>query len=148
MSLINKIKADQLQARKNKNAVLKSLLTTLLGEAQAVGKNDGNRESTDAEVIATIKSFLKKVNETLDAIAVNGGDATNTLIEQYALKSYLPKQLSEDELTLIVTSHIDSHVEDASMKSMGIVMNHLKTVYDGQYDGKMASTVVRKVLSS
>jgi uncharacterized protein YqeY len=147
MSLIATIKADQLQARKNKDEILKPLLTTLLGEAQAVGKNDGNRESTDAEVIATVKSFLKKINETLDAIADKGGDATTTLAEKAALEAYLPKQLTEEELITIVSSHVDSHVEDKSMKSMGIVMGHLKAVYDGQYDGKLASAVVRKVLS-
>ncbi|MFY0656146.1 MAG: GatB/YqeY domain-containing protein [Neptunomonas phycophila] len=147
MSLIATIKADQLQARKNKDEVLKPLLTTLLGDAQAVGKNDGNRESTDAEVIATVKSFLKKIKETLDAISDKGGDATVTLQEKAALEAYLPKQLSEEELTAIVSSHVDSHVEDKSMKSMGIVMGHLKSTYDGQYDGQLASNVVRKVLS-
>jgi uncharacterized protein YqeY len=30
---------------------------------------------------------------------------------------------------------------------MGKVMSYLKSGYDGQYDGKMASTIIKEILS-
>ena len=50
MTLFSQIKADQLAARKAKDGLKATLLTTLIGELTAIGKNDGNREVTDAEV--------------------------------------------------------------------------------------------------
>jgi uncharacterized protein YqeY len=32
-------------------------------------------------------------------------------------------------------------------RDMGKVMSYLKTEYDGQYDGKVASTITKKILS-
>lgn len=42
--LIVKIKHDQLVARKNRDQIESTLLTTLIGEADMVGKNNGNRD--------------------------------------------------------------------------------------------------------
>jgi len=50
MSKLQDIKTAQLNARKNKVASVASLLTTVIGEAEMVGKN-ANREVTEAEVI-------------------------------------------------------------------------------------------------
>lgn len=63
--LIVKIKHDQLVARKNRDQIESTLLTTLIGEADMVGKNNGNRDPFDEEVISVVKKFLKGVNETI-----------------------------------------------------------------------------------
>ena len=67
MSLIEKIRVDQLASRKAAfnypatNKLQADLLTTLLGEEVMVGKNAGSRETTDAEVIAIVKKFILMV---------------------------------------------------------------------------------------
>ena len=70
--LIEKIKHDQLVARKNRSTVESTLLTTLIGEADMVGKNNGNRDPFDEEVISVVKKFLKGVNETIDILSRSG----------------------------------------------------------------------------
>ena len=141
MSLLQQIKDDQLQARKEKNQILSSLLTTLIGEAAMIGKNDGNRESTDAEVVAVIKKFIKNIDESLKVKP----DKVLPL-EKIMLEGYLPKQLSEQELRAKINDHI-IFAELKGMQSMGKVMSHLKQNYDGQYDGKLASQIVKELLS-
>lgn len=145
MSLLAQIKIDRMQAMKDRNAFLKDTLTTVYSDAANVGLNDGKRESTDAEVIAVLKKFIKGVNETIDAMGAR--DTTILIAERSIYEEYLPKQLSEDELTAIISS-IVSTIDGASMKSMGEVMSQLKTKHQGEFDGKLASTVVRTVLSS
>ena len=63
--LLETINQDRNEARKMKYTATATLLTTLYSEAQMVGKNDGNRETTDAEVVAVIKKFVKNIDETL-----------------------------------------------------------------------------------
>lgn len=141
MSLLQTIRNDQLNARKAKETLKASLLTTLLGEAIAIGKNDGNRETTDAETIAVIKKFIKNINDTLVH-----REEESLIAERDILKEYLPKQLSSDELINIVSAFVEQNDLEGS-KGVGAVMKYLKQNYEGQYDGAMASQVTRDVLS-
>ena len=143
-TLIEKIKIAQLQARKMKQTVAANLLTTLLGEAEMVGKNDGNRAPTDAEVVAMVKKFLKNANET--AALIKHPEAREDLAyEIHLLEDFLPTQITGVALKSIIEAII---VEiGAQPKDMGKVMALLKSRFDGQYDGKEASSVVKEVLA-
>lgn len=132
-SLMNVIKEKQIAARKS-GAVEASLLTTLLGEAAMVGKNAG-RETNDAEVVAVVKKFIKNIDETVQALTSRGQDASVFLAEREVLKHFLPLQLTELALKHIAEKHT----------SMPEFMKFLKENYAGQYDGRLASTVARKV---
>lgn len=136
MSLMSAIKEKQLNARKSGATVEARLLTTLLGEASAVGKNDGNRESTDAEVVAVVKKFIKNIKETIAAQAAAGMPADAYLAEELSiLEEFLPKQLSELELSAI----------SDNFKTMPEFMKFLKDNHAGCYDGKMASMIAKQV---
>lgn len=149
-TLLEQIKADQLAARKDRDALRALLLTTLIGEATAIGKNAGNREVTDAEVVALMKKFDKGIVESIAALGGNisndDGSAdryVNLLKEQSILQHYMPQQMDEQVLTLAVRMIIN---EIGVGATMGQVMTELKTRLAGQYDGKMASAVVKACL--
>ena len=142
MSLLQDIKDHQLEARKKKDKIRANLLTTLLGEASMIGKNDGNRETTDNEVVAVIKKFIKSMNETMQA---TDGGSTQLLSEKAMLEEYLPEQLTGNALHNTITS-IVINLGAHGPKAMGMVMKELKTQYAGQYDGKEASTLTKEVL--
>jgi uncharacterized protein YqeY len=140
MSLLQKIKDDQLQARKQSLKEIASILTTLIGEASKIGKDDGNRESTDAEVVAVIKKFIKNINETLSVKV-----SSDLLLEKATLEAYLPEQLTGDDLVIAV-KRACLRAEAESVRDMGKVMKELKEKHDGQYDGKEASNIVKELL--
>ena len=96
--------------------------------------------------IAMIKKFLKNVNETLTLMEEVGKDKTQVLREKEILESLLPKQLDEAELAKII-EEIVAVLPDRSPRQMGAVMAELKKKYDGQFDGKTASGLVKKTLS-
>ena len=148
MSLLNQIKKDQLTARKERNTARAGTLTVLLAEATAVGKNDGNRETTDGEVIKVIKKTIKNLNELLDAATStqHAVAQAKAMFEINMLESYLPTQMDEAALTTLIRDIIDAH-ELTNMKGMGTVMKELKAHCEGEYDGKMASDIVKKLLS-
>lgn len=150
MTLIETIKKAQIQARKEKNEVSASTLTTLIGEAEMIGKNDGNRQSTDAEVTAVIKKFIKNIDETA-AVLEKAAQPDVARLEKLAqekviLTAFMPKQLSELELRDIVGSILLTF-EDKNPKLMGKVLGILKEKYAGQYDGALASKIAKEMLA-
>lgn len=147
--ILEKIKNASLAARKAKEALAATLLTTLYSEAVNVGKNNGNRDTTDAEAVAVVKKFLKGVDETISYLEKTGGDNATALTtarsEKEILECYLPSQLSELELQKIVGT-LATDLPDRGPKQMGVLMKQLKEKYEGQYDGALASKVIKAVL--
>lgn len=144
--LLETINQDRNEARKMKYTATATLLTTLYSEAQMVGKNDGNRETTDTEVVAVIKKFLKNLEETMNNLPETDERYAIAQTEHATLLHYLPQQLTEEELREVIEDLIQTN-DVTSMKDMGFVMTELKAYYDGQYDGKTASQIVREVLT-
>ena len=98
--LLQKIKEDMNNARKSSDRLKLNLLGTLHADAVKIGKDDGNRESSDFEVVSVIKKFIKNLDETI--LANLKLPNTNTALldrEKEILEVYLPKQLSKEELT-------------------------------------------------
>ena len=149
MTLIETIRKAQLQARKEKRAADASTLTTLIGEAEMIGKNDGNRASTDAEVVNVIKKFVKNIDETLNVLAKDSSKADRVEAltgEKALLVTFLPQQLSEDQLRTILGGFV-SALTEKNPKMMGKVLASLKEQYAGQYDGALASKVAKELLA-
>lgn len=142
MTLLETIKSDSLNARKQRDTPVASFLTTLLCEAAAPGLNDGKRDSTDEEVLSVVRKFLKGNSEIL---AVRPTDET-ALLEKPLLEAYLPKQLSREQLIGVVKTIAQSNgMEMITPKDMGFLMKSLKEQFSGQYDGKMAKEVIEQL---
>ncbi|WP_248793086.1 GatB/YqeY domain-containing protein, partial [Escherichia coli] len=59
------------------------------------------------------------------------------------LEQFLPKQLSEAEIRVLISDFLDV---GETRPNMGEVMKHMKTHYDGQYDGKVVSKIAAELL--
>lgn len=142
MSLQIKIKEDSVTARKERSDAVKiSLLVTLLGEVVKIGKDAGNRDTTDAEASAVIKKFVKNLQEVTKY--GNAEQKATADRELEILSQYLPKQLSNDELSGIIQEQIVA----AGNSGLGPIMRFLKTNYDGQYDGAQAKSVFEALVT-
>lgn len=146
MSLLQKIQAASLEARKNRETEKATLLVTLFSEAAIIGKNDGNRESTDDEVVKTIKKFLKNNHDTIDTLIRHGHDATRFEDETTILEGFLPKQLSEAELSTLITTFV-ALLPERNIKQMGAIMKQLNAGYAGLFDGALASKLIKTALA-
>lgn len=136
--LLEQIRADQLAARKAGNKATASLLTTLIGEATKVTAEEfkkGQTEITDGKVVAKIKSFAENAKQTLSVAPEDRKSDIQAEID--TLEGYLPQQLSEDDLARIIGNY------KASGMNLGQIMAKLKAEYEGQYDGKLASSIAR-----
>ena len=142
MSLLSEIKRDLDVARREKNTVILTILTTLYSEAAMVGKTKRNGESTDEEVLSVIRKFKQGVEE-IGRIKLFD---RMMMVEIGVYDSYLPTTMSEDELTIEIIEFVNT-LPDKSPKQMGVVMKHLKDNFGGRYDGKLASELVKTALN-
>jgi len=143
--MFNQLKKDLFEARKAKNVVKSNLLSTMIGEAQNIGKNAGNREPTNDEILGVVKKFLKAIDESITLLEKAGRDNSKEKEEKSILEGYQPKQLDESALKQAIDEIVNS-MSDKSVKMMGQVMNQLKEKYPNQFDGKMASNLVKQAL--
>jgi uncharacterized protein YqeY len=149
MSLIAKIKATQLQARKNKDQVKATLLTTLIGEAEMIGKSAGNRESTDDEVLSVIRKFEKNMKENI-RIYSTAETLMKKLLEVEAeleiLKEFIPQKLTDLQVEKDVSTLLVALGLPKVQKSMGVIVAELKLRYLSQFDGKQVSDIFKRVI--
>lgn len=157
MTILSSIKAASLQARKDKNQAKAALLSTLISDVTMVGKNDGNRDVTEGEVISIIKKYIVNATETVNRIKAFNASKANLAFTGYeehqkclseieVLTSFLPSQLTVEQLEKAVESVIAS-IENATPKDMGKVMKALKSLHDGQYDARIASELIKAKLN-
>lgn len=145
--IAQEIKKDLDTARKNKQSNVVSFLSTMYADVIAFGKNNGNRETTDAEAIKILKNFQSKTEEVIDLL--NKKDPSKVLEYKNKielLQKYIPKQLSKEELDKIISNYI-SELPSVDKKSIGVIMNRLKNEHAGTYDGKLASNIIKEKLS-
>lgn len=135
--LIDTIKSDLLLARKMGITTEKNLLTTLVGDAERIGKDKGNRLPTDDEVLAVVKKFLKGVEENIKL-----KDLPIFHEEANILKRYMPKMLSDESLKQIILDF--SKVEPNKGKIMGLLAKSFKNMYDG----KKAAEYIDEILKA
>jgi len=138
--LQNAMKEAMKNREKEKLQTIRMLLSAIQYEEMKQNLDSLPEES----VMAVLKSEMKKRRESLEfAQKDNREDIIETVKSEIStIEQFLPSQLSAEELEKIITQLKDS--EDAA--NLGTVMKSLKENYAGQYDGKLASEIARKVL--
>ncbi len=141
--ILEKIKKQQLQARKEKSPIV-GALTALMSEVAIVGKNNGNRETTDEEAVKVIKKFIKGINETIDLI--KDPEKLKLLkMELEIYNSFLPQIMNELETRAAVEKIINA-LPEKSPKAMGQVMGTISKEYGTLIDRGLASQIVKEML--
>ena len=148
--LLEKLKHDALEARKARDTVKASLLTTLVAEAERVGKDDGNRPSSDTEVVAVIKKFIKNADESLRALRSRSDPSEAAIAhlqaEMTVLEGHLPSQASEAQIREQV-ERLVGVLDERSPKQMGALMAKLNSAFEGNFDKALASRIVKEALA-
>lgn len=141
MTIYNDLKANYHGARLSRDTVAKNLLSTIIGdiESKAVVV-EGKKEVSEEIVTSVLKSFLKKNQEMQSLIKNNDQAMLDAVREEAIIKSHLPSQLEPSQIHMIL---LRSGVD----KNMGAMMKYLKEHYSGQYDGKVASEEIKRILS-
>lgn len=147
MSLINSLQKDMIAAMKAKD---KEKLSTIrmIKAALANEKIKAGHDLTPDEENAVLSRELKQRKDSLEEFEKAGReDSVKKLQAEIAVvKSYLPKQLSEDEVKDIVQETINE-VGATSKADFGKVMKAVMPKLKGKADGKLVNETVKSLLS-
>ena len=123
--------------------MLKAALTNA-----AIEKSGAQAQLSDAEATQVIRKQVKQRQDSIESFE-KGGRAELVAKEKEELsilQSYLPQQLSAEEISKVVRETI-AEVGATSRAQMGAVMKALPAKVAGRADGKTLSAEVQKQLN-
>lgn len=146
-SPLKQIESDIVTAMKAKDAFKLSVLR-MVKTALKNQEIEQKREINEGDFMQTLSRMTKQRNESLEQYQKAGRDdlADKEAKEIEILKSYLPEQLSDEELTQMIQEACQS-VGAEGPKDMGKVMGALKDKTQGRVDGKVLAAKVKEALS-
>ncbi len=149
MALFDQISEDIKSAMKARDKVrletLRNIKKVFLEAKTAPGAND---TLADSDALKIISKLAKQGKETATTYTQAGRQdlADAELAQVEVLESYLPKQLSQEEIEAEVKKII-AEVGATSMKEMGKVMGTASKQLAGKADGRVISEIVKKLLA-
>lgn len=148
--LVDRIDADLRQAMRDRNQAAKLALRavkTALIEVSTSGEQA--HVLSEEEVMAVLQREAKRRREAADEFE-RLGDPVRAAAEREelaVLETYLPRQMSEEEIEA-VARRVIAEVGAVSAKQMGAVMAALMNELKNKADGKTVNQVVRRLLSN
>lgn len=139
------LKTALLAGDKDRALVLRSLKSAILYVEVAKGARDSGLP--EAELTAILAKEAKKRQESAD-LYKRGGDearATTELAEKAIIETYLPKQLSDEELIQIIDAVI-ADLGASGPQAMGQVIGAVKQKTAGTADGAKIAQLVKERL--
>ena len=141
MKLKEKINADYIQAFKEKNTVKKNLLSVVKAEITTIEKNTGESDLDDDAVIKILNKTAKSLNETIKSLAPIDGmgeKITVAAVELAIIQSYLPTQMTREEITSKVNELVSSGITQ-----MGVIMKEFTNL---PADKKVVLEVIKEIV--
>ena len=146
MSLKDRITGDVKDAMRAKD---KPRLATLRLITAAIKQQevDERIELDDTQVLAQLDKMCKQRRESISQFEKAGRDdlIAQEVSELEIIQTYLPEQLSEDEIAALIDEAMAS-TGAASIKDMGKVMGQLKPKLQGRADMGAVSALIKAKL--
>jgi hypothetical protein len=149
LSLKERLSADFKEALKTKDAIRKNAVN--MARAAIKQYEVDHREELDDEGVQEV--IAKQVKMRKDALADFEKAGRTDLLDVYKaeidiLQSYLPKQLSEDEVRAIVTKAMEEAGIAPEKKNMGMIMKTVMPLVKGKADGGIVKKVVDSMINA
>ena len=152
MSKREEINSALKEAMKNKDmgrvAAIR-LIVSAMKEKDINSRSDGERsEIDDSGILSLLQSMIKQRTESAKIYAENNRPelAAKEEAEIAIIQSFLPKQLSDDEVAKVIEDII-AKTGAAGIKDMGKVMGAANKQLAGKADGKSISSAVKELLA-
>ncbi|MEJ2624781.1 MAG: GatB/YqeY domain-containing protein [Pseudolabrys sp.] len=144
---INTALKEAMKAKNERAVSTLRMVNSTLKNADIEARGSGKPALGDAEVVAALQKMVKQRQESVELYKKGGRDdlAKQEQEEIEIISGYLPKQMSEGEMTAAIEAAI-AETGAASMKDMGKVIGSLRAKHAGQMDMGKASALVKAKL--
>lgn len=135
MTIVSKLRVESLRLRKERNPVAASI-TFVISEIDKIGKNNGNRVTTEDEAIKAVQKIVATLRENLK-YKLTEADEAATYLQILILELVLPQMLSANETTDSIRAVM------ASNPTKGEAMKLLRAKHGALIDMKLASSILK-----
>jgi uncharacterized protein len=145
---INNAVKEAMKAREERRLGTLRMMNSTIKNADIDARGQGKPQLSDEDLLGVFQKMIKQRQEAAE-LYEKGGRAELAAQERdeiAVISSYLPKQLSEDDVKAAISATI-KETGAAGMKDMGKVIGALKAKYAGQMDFAKASGLVKAALS-
>ena len=141
------IKAALLAKEQMRATVLRTIKAALLNYKVANGKRETG--ITDEEVMSVLAKEAKKRQESSELYKQGGSQerADIELLEKALIEQYLPAQMTETEMEVVVDETVAATGEN-SAQDMGMVISQVKAKAGPPADGAMIARLVKARLGA
>ena len=145
---INTALKEAMKAGDKRRVSTLRLMNAAIKDRDIEARGAGKGTATDDELLGLLQKMIKQRQESLSIYEQAKRDdlASQEREEMEIIASYLPKQMSDDE----IKSAIDAAIKEtgaAGMKDMGKVIGALRGKYAGRMDFAKVSGVVKGLLA-
>lgn len=140
-----RLRADKMAALKEKDTV-KNKVITMLMSGMTYKRKELGRDLTEQECLDVIAKELKQEKEALDLAAGREDKIAELQTEIAILESYLPKQLSAEEVAAKVAELVAAAGLETTIKNKGMIMKAVMAELKGKADGKVIGAAVDALL--
>jgi uncharacterized protein YqeY len=144
---INKALTEAQKAKNERTVSTLRMVNSTLKNADIEARGSGKPALGDAEVLSILQKMIKQRQESVEMY--KKGDRPDLVKQEEEeiaiISAYLPKQMSEAEMTAAIEAAI-AETGAAGMKDMGKVIGVLRGKYAGQMDFGKASGLVKAKL--
>ena len=151
MGLKELISAKYKDSMKSKNIqevnTLRLILSAIKDKEIENRTKPDSKEINDEQILILLQNLIKQRNDSIDSFKkANREDlVTKENDEIEIISNFLPKQLSQEEVTDIIKNIIDEK-KLSSIKDMGAIMGLLKSKYSGSVDMGLAGKIAKELL--
>ncbi|MBI4079317.1 MAG: GatB/YqeY domain-containing protein [Candidatus Levybacteria bacterium] len=141
--LQNELKQSMLAKDALKTSVLRMLLSAI--NYFEIQKGGAGYEATEGDVLAMIQKEVKQRKDSIEQFKAGGRQdlVDKETKELEILQTYLPAQMNEEEIRIIVEKTI-SEIGATSVADMGKLMGAVMAKVKGKADGSLVSKIVKE----
>lgn len=145
---INNAVKDAMRAKDERKLSTLRMVNSTIKNADIDARGQGKPPLSDDDLLGVLQKMIKQRQESVELYEKGGRTelATQERDEIAVISSYLPKQLSDDDVKAAISATI-AETGASSIKDMGKVIGALKAKYAGQMDFGKASGMVKAALA-
>lgn len=139
MNVIDKLKIESIRLRKERSITAPSILFAL-SEIEKIGKNNGNRNTTEDEAIKVIQKIISTIDENIKVTSDDGRKIAFNH-EKQILSGVLPDMTSDEEIMNVLRPIMTGKTAE-TMPKKGEIMKIVRDTFGARVDMKRVGQIL------
>lgn len=140
------LRAEKMQALKEKNSLKNRVLTNVLSELVYQKKEKGEQELDEKIIVSVFRKMVKQVEETISLSKGRPEIQEELNLELEVLKSYLPQSISSVDLLPKIKTLAEKNGIEKNIKNKGKLMALAIASFSDMAEGKAINQAVDSYL--